>query len=265
MPRTPPTALRRAGVQSVEVGASLLRALADADGPTSITMLARAAGMSSAKAHRYLVSYIQAGLVVQSERSGSYDLGPLAVRLGLAALDRYDVVRVASERLGSLRDEVEQTVLFSVWTDAGPTVARIELPRHPVTLAVRVGTTFPILTTATGRIFLTYAPDLVGAVLVSEELVAAQAARVTHAPKNEAAVEKLRRETRSAGLATVDQTFLVGVSAIAVPVLHGDGRLAGALTVIGRPDALDLSPQSTEARALQTFARGCSAATAAAV
>ena len=41
--------------------------------------------MSAAKAHRYLVSCVQAGLVVQSERSGSYDLGPLAVRVGLAA------------------------------------------------------------------------------------------------------------------------------------------------------------------------------------
>ena len=82
-------------MQSVEVGASLLRALADADAPQSLGALARAAGMSSAKAHRYLVSYVQAGLAVQSERNGTYDLGPLAVRLGLAALGLPNSARAA--------------------------------------------------------------------------------------------------------------------------------------------------------------------------
>ncbi|MEA2665427.1 MAG: hypothetical protein QOI11_2371, partial [Candidatus Eremiobacteraeota bacterium] len=116
MPVVPSNPRRRSGVQSVEVGASLLRALADADGPQSLGSLARAAGMSSAKAHRYLVSYVQAGLAIQSERSGAYDLGPLAVRVGLAALERFDVVRLAGERLGALRDEIDQTVMISVWT-----------------------------------------------------------------------------------------------------------------------------------------------------
>lgn len=58
---------RRNGVQPIEVGADLLRALA---------ALARAANMTSGKAHRYLVSYSQSGLVAQSERNGTYDLGP---------------------------------------------------------------------------------------------------------------------------------------------------------------------------------------------
>ena len=245
---------RRSGVQSVEVGASLLRALADADGAQSLGVLARAAGMSSAKAHRYLVSYVQAGLVVQSERSGAYDLGPLAVRVGLAALERFDVLRLAGERLGALRDEVGQTVMLSVWTDAGPTVARIELSGHPVTLAVRVGTTFPLLTSATGLVFLAYAPDAVPADLVAAEVAAAQAARVPGAPADDGAIARLRAEIRNQGVATADQTFMVGICALAVPLLHGDGRLAAALTVIGRPGGLDRDPEGAVVRALRAFA-----------
>jgi DNA-binding IclR family transcriptional regulator len=250
---------RRSGVQSVEVGASLLRALADADGPQSLGALARAAGMSSAKAHRYLVSYVQAGLAVQSERNGTYDLGPLAVRLGLAALERFDVVRVAGERLPALRDEVEQTVVLAVWTDAGATVARIELNRQPVTLAVRVGTAHPILTSATGQIFLAYAPEAIAEAKIAEELAAAKLAGVTGAPSDRTAVNQLRERVRERGLASVDQTFLVGVRALAVPLFHGDGRLAGAVTVIGRAGALDLDPEGAPARALKAFAATCSA------
>jgi DNA-binding IclR family transcriptional regulator len=252
VPVVPSNPRRRSGVQSVEVGASLLRALADADGPQSLGVLARAAGMSSAKAHRYLVSYVQSGLAVQSERSGAYDLGPLAVRVGLAALERFDVVRLAGERLGSLRDEIDQTVMLSVWTDAGPTVARIELSGHPVTLAVRVGTTFPLLTSATGLIFLTYAPDLVPAAQLSEELALAASSRGTGAPGDGSGVARLRAEIRAQGFAFVDQSFMIGICALAVPLFHSDGRLAAALSTIGRRGLLE--PDGQTARALRAFA-----------
>ncbi len=254
-----PNPRRRAGVQSIEVGAALLRALADADGPQSLGVLARAAGMSSAKAHRYLVSYVQAGLVVQGERSGAYDVGPLAVRVGLAALARFDVLRVAGERLAELRDAVEQTVSLAVWTDAGPTVARIELSRHPVTLAVRIGTTFPILTTATGRIFLAYAFDRIPPALLADELAAMRRVHVPGAPADDAEIEELRDEVRARGLASVDQSFIVGVDAMAGPLFHQDGRLAAAVTVIGRPDTLDIAWDGATAGEIRRFAAASSA------
>jgi DNA-binding IclR family transcriptional regulator len=232
---------RRAGVQSVEVGAGLLRALADGDGPQPLGALARATGMSSAKAHRYLVSFVQAGLVVQGERSAAYDLGPLAVHLGLAALTRFDVLRVAGERLGALRDELDRTVSLAVWTDAGPAVARIELSGRPVTLAVRVGTTYPLRTTATGRVFLAY-------------LAAARAVALAADPGAVHAIDALREEVRSRGVATAVESFLVGVCAMALPLFDHDGSLAAAVTVVGWPGELDLDPEGTTAGALRRFA-----------
>ena len=47
----------RAGIQSVEVGFELLNALSQASGALMLRDLAAAAGMSAAKAHRYLVSF----------------------------------------------------------------------------------------------------------------------------------------------------------------------------------------------------------------
>ena len=55
------------GIQSVEVGGQLLRALADGDGPMMLRDLARNAGMSAAKAHPYLVSFMRIGLVEQDK------------------------------------------------------------------------------------------------------------------------------------------------------------------------------------------------------
>ena len=76
----------RAGIQSVEVGFELLEALSQAPGALMLRDLAAAAGMSAAKAHRYLVSFQRMGLVVQDPVSTRYDLGPAALRIGLASL-----------------------------------------------------------------------------------------------------------------------------------------------------------------------------------
>ena len=74
----------RAGIQSLEVGFALLDVLTQTPGPLMLRDLAARAGMSAAKAHRYLVSFQRLGLVVQDSRTTRYDLGPAALKLGLA-------------------------------------------------------------------------------------------------------------------------------------------------------------------------------------
>jgi len=211
-----------------------------------------AADMSTAKAHRYLVGSWR------RDCSGSYDLGPLAVRVGLAALERFDVVRVAGERLQALRDLVDQTVMLSVWTDAGPTVARIDLSRHPVTLAVRVGTSYPLLTSATGMIFLAFAPERIDEARIAEEIAASRQAHVLGAAQSMQEVDRLRQLVCEHQTAALDQLFLVGVSAVSAPLFDGEHKLAAALTAIGRPGSIDLAPDGVIATALRSFARDVS-------
>lgn len=259
MPKTPPrapeTAPRdRSRVSSATVGVDLLRALAAAEEPQTLSSLARAARMSAPKAHRYLASYVESGLVIQNERSGSYDLGPLAVQIGLAALRRYEALALAEARLHILRDAVDQTCLLAIWGQGGPTVSRIALSNHPVTLAVRTGTTFPLLTTATGRIFLAYHPPREIEPLLTREL--ADRPRIAGAPRTRAEAAALTDEVRRRGLARVAATFLVGVDAISGPVFAPDGRLAAVLTVIGRSGSIDLRWTGRLARAVKEFAAG---------
>ena len=54
-------------------------------------------GMPAAKAHRYLASFMPAGLIEQHPESGRYDLGPFALELGLglAAMARLDPLALA--------------------------------------------------------------------------------------------------------------------------------------------------------------------------
>src|SRR2546427_89069 len=109
----------RAGIQSVEVGFTLLEALTRARGPQMLKDLASDAGMSAAKAHRYLVSFQRIGLVTQDARTSRYDLGPASLKLGLASLARLDPVRLARERMPALMERIHHTAAIAVWGNTG--------------------------------------------------------------------------------------------------------------------------------------------------
>src|SRR5690606_930861 len=78
----------RRSIQSVETGFPLLAALVESARPMTLRDLAAAAGMTSAKAHPYLVSFVRVGLVQQDPATGQYDLGPFALQMGLVSLQR---------------------------------------------------------------------------------------------------------------------------------------------------------------------------------
>jgi DNA-binding IclR family transcriptional regulator len=148
----------RAGIQSVEVGFALLDALGQAAGPLMLRDLAAAAGMSAAKAHRYLVSFQRLQLVVQDAGTTRYDLGPAALKLGLASLSRLDAVKLARERVGPLMETIGHTLALAVWGNHGPTIVHWEESPLAVTVNLRLGDVMPLLSSATGRCIVALGP-----------------------------------------------------------------------------------------------------------
>src|SRR5437773_4510106 len=117
--------------------------------------------MPPAKAHRYLVSLIRAGLAEQDRESGRYRLGPLALELGLAALGAMDVLKSGAEVIADLRAAIDETVLLAIWGNKGPVVARWEESTRPVATNVRAGWVMPLANSATGRLFAAYLPPTI--------------------------------------------------------------------------------------------------------
>ncbi|MFN7394694.1 MAG: helix-turn-helix domain-containing protein, partial [bacterium] len=103
------------GIQSIEVGGALLRALAHHGRALALKDLAAEAGMTPAKAHPYLVSFGKLGLIEQDAASGRYGLGPLAVQLGLISLQQLDPVALADAELEGLAAATGHTVGIAVW------------------------------------------------------------------------------------------------------------------------------------------------------
>ncbi|GKT24236.1 IclR family transcriptional regulator [Acidovorax sp. SUPP3334] len=223
----------RAGIQSVEVGFALLEGLTRSRGPLMLKDLAATAGMSAAKAHRYLVSFQRLGLVAQDPGTARYDLGPAALKLGLASLARLDAMRLARERMPALMDTIGHTLALAVWGNRGPTIVHWEESPQAVTANLRLGDVMPLLASATGRCFCAHLPREATAALLKEELAHAAKLGRTDLPANAAAVDALLHEVRERGSARVVDTLLPGIVAFCAPVFDADGHLALGITTLG--------------------------------
>jgi DNA-binding IclR family transcriptional regulator len=229
----------RAGIQSVEVGFGLLQVLGEADGPLMLRDLARAAGMSAAKAHRYLVSFQRLQLVVQDAASTRYDLGPAALKLGLASLSRLDAVKLARERVALLMEEIGHTLALAVWGNHGPTIVHWEESPSAVTVNLRLGDVMPLLSSATGQCFAAYAPKEAIAAMLKEEMARAQKQGRTDLPTSMAEVRALLDAVRQHGASRVVDTLLPGIVAFCVPVFDADGHMALGMVALGPAGSFD--------------------------
>jgi DNA-binding IclR family transcriptional regulator len=229
----------RAGIQSVEVGFALLEALSRAHGPLMLKDLAASAGMSAAKAHRYLVSFQRLNLVTQDSRTARYDLGPAALQLGLASLSRLNPVRMARERMPALMETIGHTLALAVWGNHGPTIVHWEEAPQAPTANLRLGDVMPLLSSATGRCFAAYLkPERTAALLASEMAQLAKMSR-PDLPQTPAEVQALWAEVRTRSSARVIDTVLPGIVAFCVPVFDSDGHLILGITTLGSVATFD--------------------------
>lgn len=226
------------GVQSLEIGMSILRAMLDGHRLMMLKDIAAAAGMPPSKAHRYLVSLIRAGLVEQDAATSRYDLGPFALNLGLAAIDRIDRIRIGMGSIAELRDRINEATALAVWSDRGPVIVRWERPRRPITVNVVTGTVLDMLTSASGRVFAAHLPRPAIKALIEREF------KQTALPaelRDWAGVDAMLAQVRRDGVACVSGYHLVpGVEAVAAPVFNFKQEITLAMLVVGVQGAFDM-------------------------
>jgi len=247
-------AAKSAGIQSVEVSASLLRALAATSGPMTLTSLAKEARMSLSKAHKYLASFIRIGLVRQDSATGRYALGRFAAELGFAAMRNIDVVEIAQETLDTLRDRLDTTAALSVWGSHGPTVVRKALNLQPVSLLVQLGTVTPLLTSSTGRVFAAYLDRRKIRTMIDRELADRDGAAVKAGLRTMGDVEKLLAKVQKDGMAVAVGLMHPGVIGMSAPIFDIDGDIVATINLAGMDGVLDTRPQSAARRALRAAA-----------
>ncbi len=225
----------------MEIGIGVLKVLVESGSAMMLKEIAAASRMPPSKAHRYLVSLVRSGLVQQDSENSKYDLGPLAIPLGLAAVDRLDRVKLGLNTISELRDLTNETTALSVWGEFGPVMVRWERPHRPITVNVITGNTVSLLATSTGRLFSAWMPPEVVRPLLERELLAGRSKEF----KTLEQVDQVLKDIRANGYSFVmDSDYASRVLGLAAPVFNFKNNISMAVSIVGVEGISDLGPHS---------------------
>jgi DNA-binding IclR family transcriptional regulator len=114
---------------------------------------------------------MRTGLVAQIGEGEAYELGPSAVRLGMAALLRGDAMQAARRVMAELDQATRLPTVLTMWDGTDATIIAQNEGLRDFPVDFRVGRTLSALTrTAAGRILIAYLPEAWTAAQVQREL-----------------------------------------------------------------------------------------------
>src|SRR3954451_15740578 len=222
--------------QSVQKAIALLRATAESSGGSSVSALARAAGLPRATALRLIRTMEQDGFLVRLPETDRVLLGPELVRLARQA-DPATLLRdVAQSRLAALSEAVRECVTLSVVAPDGglDLVHQVDGPHHPVP-RTWLGQRFPAHASSSGKIVLaTYDEERLERVL-RDGLPALTPHTITTARALRAELATVRAQ----GYATTVDELEEGLSGVSVGIFGESRQLTGVVNVSGLAQRLD--------------------------
>lgn len=217
---------RRAFVQSLERGLSVVRAF-DADRPRlTLSDVARLTGLDRAATRRFLYTFVELGYMRLEGRL--FSLRPKLLELGYAYLSSLRLPEIAEPHLRVLSDQVHESSYVSISEDDETIcVARVPV-RRIWTATITVGTRLPLLATASGRVLLAGQDDQA----VHAFLARHPPRQITPYTKSDPGqLAAAISEVRDRGWAFVDQELEEGLRVVAAPIRDPRGRVIAAVSV----------------------------------
>lgn len=242
------------GVQSVEIGLRVVAALAQASGPSTLRDIAKAAGLSSSKAHRYLVSLCRTGVAEQLPTNGRYDLGRALITFGLAALNRLDQYRLADSALEELVAETGLAAALVIWGNRGPTLVRRKEPPTSIVVSAKIGAVLSTVSSGSGRVFAAFLPPEVVTPIIDAEFAAGLRPTDMGKPMTRRAFDKLVRQIGQQKVARIRGDLTAGIDGVCAPVFDHEGKIAMVLTVIGMHGTMNLTASGQPTKVLARVA-----------
>lgn len=206
----------------------LLEEVAKAGVPVTPSSVNEALGLPKPTIHRLFATAEAEGFLQRDLDGRSYSPGRRLRSLANDTLssERIRTVRVAVMRALAL--EVGETCNLAIPEREGMVyLDRVET-HWPLRIQLPIGTQVPFHCTASGKMYLsTLRADYIDRFLRNHRLEALTERSITDPDRLKAALE----EVRAQGYSTDDEEFMVGMTAIAVPILDQRGRLLSTLSI----------------------------------
>lgn len=243
-------------VPNLERGLKILELLLDHPDGMQQSEIASSLGCAKTSVYRISLTLAEYGYVVRDEETKAIRLSRKLAAMGSRVLAEEDLLGIAREAMGTLRDEVQETVLIGALVETDLVVLGQVLGSHPFKFSVDLGTRLPLHASAPGKAILAWLP-------------AAERERrlrgISFVRFNERTISDVQtytrelQQARAVGYAVDQGEQLSGIHCVAAPILDRHGYPAASIWTTGPTDRLKRSEFSAVGLLVMECAQGISA------
>ncbi len=159
---------------------------------------------------------------------GRFELGPVLIQLGNAALAGTEIRELALPVLQQLTAATDETSHLAIPCDDRALIVAVQDSPHPLRAASRPGFLADLHCSSTGKVFLAFLHRARIAEIVAEN---PPSARTPLTQTTLAAIKREAELTRKRGFSLDNEEFNPGVRCLAAPVFASDGSVAAAIGI----------------------------------
>ncbi|MGO9309893.1 MAG: IclR family transcriptional regulator [Spirochaetia bacterium] len=197
--------------------------------------ISEALAIPTSTCYRILAALKKFDYITKRDTDLRYFLGFAHLRFAESVVEGMDEAAVCLPYLEDLHGRTEETTFFARWT--GTSCVAVEVCGAIDTrISVGRGEVMPLHCSATGRCVLAFLPPKEQERLIRDIDLKAYTSRTITDP------QELRAklvEIRSTGVSALFQEFNKGINAMATPIFGPQGRVLGALALVGSSADLD--------------------------
>ncbi|MDB6126598.1 MAG: iclR [Verrucomicrobia bacterium] len=159
---------------------------------------------------------------------GRFELGPVLIQLGNAALAGTEIRELALPILQQLTEATDETSHLAIPCDDRALIVAVQDSPHPLRAASRPGFLADLHCSSTGKIFLGYLHRSRLAEIIAENRPTART------PQTLTMANEIKKEadlTRKRGYSLDNEEFNPGVRCLAAPVFASDGNVVAAIGI----------------------------------
>ncbi|WP_138415972.1 IclR family transcriptional regulator [Aquibacillus sediminis] len=210
-------------IKSLEVGLNIIDMIVHHKKPLTFTEIVDLTGITKSNLFKYL-NTLTNNAVLSRDSRGLYTLGPKLIDYGIAAIGSEDVLSKVTPAMEEMNEEIDETVLFSIFSNIGPIVVHIVKSSQTINIGAEIGTELP-LHSSSGKIFAAYQDTLKVKKWVELEKTKLDTETINSLQEE---ISKVKKQ----GIAHSYEALAPAVSSYSIPILNFKHDLLGAITVV---------------------------------
>jgi DNA-binding IclR family transcriptional regulator len=227
--------MKRYGAPSVRKAFEILGALSSSKVGLGVSEIARGLKMAKSTVHGMTSTLEELGAVMRDPNTKRYKLGFTLFELGRSAYSQIDLKTLARPIMEELMEGTQASVFLGILNWDHVTVLDIVESRQDLKITAPIGATIPLFAGAVGKVFLASMEEEQTKKIIRSKGLTRFTENTIVDPK--LYYQELMR-VRKMGYAVDDEEYILGVRAVASPIL-GLGQLMSAIWVVGFKASLD--------------------------